>query len=212
MAAMGSGMKDLTLNKVVLISLILTFCLLAGCGGSPEAGVGAGPPDESYAADTEPADTGPADTSDTGGAESESAFIFMTNQTEIAPGGNFAPVLTALGEPTDIFEAPSCAFDGVDRIYYYPGFVINTFPDQGADCVLSVYFTDDSVETQEGIYLGASYDDLISVYGEGLINEAGDMLRFVRGETSLTFLLDGDTVRDISYYFDPAQTLVDMAE
>jgi hypothetical protein len=200
-------MKGLTLNKVVLILLTLTFFLLAGCDESSKAGEGVGSPDESYAADTETADT-----PDTGGAEPDSSFTFMIGQTEIVPGGDFAPVLAALGEPTDIFEAPSCAFDGVDRIYYYPGFVINTFPDRGTDCVLSVYFTDDSVETPEGIYLGASYDDLISVYGEERMNEAGDMLVFVRGETSLAFLLDSDTVRDISYYFDPAQTLVDLAE
>jgi hypothetical protein len=196
------------LNAGLLILILLSICLLSGCGDSAESGAET---DIASGSESESARTELAGTPDAESAKTE-AFVFTTGQTEIRPGDDFSPILAALGEPLDLFEAPSCAFEGVDRIYYYPGFVINTFPEQARDRVLSVYFTDDSAETEEGVYLGASYGDVVSVYGEGSANEAGNMFTFVRGETGLTFLVEDDVVRDISYYFNPAQTLVDLAE
>jgi hypothetical protein len=194
-----------TAHTVILILLSAALCLSSGCGGASDA--------DAETASAPESNPGEENVSAATSVESaEPAFVFTADRTEIVPGGDFASVLAALGEPSDVFEAPSCAFEGVDRIYYYPGFVINTFPDRGKDRVLSVYFTDDSAETQEGAYLGMSYEDLISVYGEGFSNETGDMITFVKGETSLAVLVEDELVRDISYYFDPAQTLVDQAE
>lgn len=60
-----------------------------------------------------------------------------------------APILEKLGEPMEYFEAESCAFEGLDKIYTYSGFELHTYEMKGTDYVASVMFLDDSVSTKK---------------------------------------------------------------
>ena len=64
-------------------------------------------------------------------------------------------VVEELGEADDYFESESCAFEGLDKVYTYPGFTLNTYPVDDKDYVLSVVFRDDTVSTDEGISIEA---------------------------------------------------------
>lgn len=125
-------------------------------------------------------------------------FGFEVNGVSIPMNVDAAPIVEALGEPVEYFEAASCAFQGLDKIYTYNGFEINTYPSEDKDFIASVYFLDDSVTTDKGIYLGASIDDVIAAYGEEYEGVEGEYT-YTLGETTLSFIIEEDSVASITY-------------
>ncbi|MGB8454796.1 MAG: hypothetical protein WCD89_21010 [Anaerocolumna sp.] len=109
-------------------------------------------------------------------------------------------IVEALGEPMDYFEAPSCAFQGLDKIYYYSGFDLSTYPGADGDYISTIDFSDDSVSTKEGIYIGISKDKVTEAYGEDYNGESGS-LTYTKGKTRLTFLIEDNMVTSINYEF-----------
>ena len=81
-------------------------------------------------------------------------YSFTYQGVVISMNAEAAPIIEALGEPIDYFEAPSCAFQGLDKIYYYSGFELGTYPDSDKDYVSYVNLLDDTVSTEQGISLG----------------------------------------------------------
>jgi hypothetical protein len=108
--------------------------------------------------------------------------------------------IDALGKPMDYFEAPSCAFQGLDKIYYYSGFDLSTYPGTDGDYISAIDFSDDSVSTKEGIYIGVSKDKVVEAYGKDYTEEFGSLI-YTKGKTKLTFLMEGDAVASINYDF-----------
>lgn len=178
--------------KKRIISILLSLAALvslAACGGNP--------------AGSSPASGGgSAGSPDSSAPEKGAAFSFAADGAEITVNENMADVLAALGEPQSYFEAESCAFEGLDKTYTYAGFVITTYPDGERDFINSIRLTDDSAATQEGAYIGCTADQVRELYGD-----AGDSLisalSYTNGDTTLNFILDGDTVISIEYL--PAQ-------
>jgi len=107
-------------------------------------------------------------------------------------------LLQQLGEPLGIFEAPSCAFDGIDRIFGFPGIEIRTYPDGDLDRVHTINIMDDSVTTMRGIRLGNSWADVVAAYGSGYEQDI-TMFTFTIDRTTLSFFLEGDMVIGIIY-------------
>lgn len=177
--------------KRSLISLALALGLalsLTACGGgSAPAGGEASPGGESPAAQ--------------GGAapQAAGAYVFTTGDgVTVCVDEDMAQVLSDLGEAQSYFEAESCAFEGLDKTYTYPGFVITTRPDGENDYVNSIRLTDDSVTTAEGVYIGSSEDDVKAAYGEDGGADQG-MLSYTAGGVSLNFILEEGTVISIEY-------------
>ena len=108
-----------------------------------------------------------------------------------------APVLQALGEPASYFEAASCAFEGLDTIYTYNGFEIDTYPAQDKDLVSAVILKDDSVTTAEGICIGDSLEKLLEAYGEAA--QENGMLVYTKDGMKLCFILQDDSIISIEY-------------
>jgi len=106
--------------------------------------------------------------------------------------------LEKLGEPLGVFEAPSCAFDGIDRIFSYPGIQIHTYPKGDDDYVHTISLRDDSVRTQGGICLGLSPNVVVLAYGDDYELENG-MYTYTRGLTTLEFFVEDDMVIGITY-------------
>lgn len=59
-------------------------------------------------------------------------------------------LVAALGELRSCTESPGCAFEGVDRIYYYGGFYLSTSQMDGTQCIQCLWFADDTVATEAG--------------------------------------------------------------
>lgn len=126
------------------------------------------------------------------------AFALTVNNFTIYMDQNIQEVLDAFGEPLGVFELPSCAFDGIDRIFSFPGLQIHTYPLDDSDFVHTVSIRDDSILTQNGIYLGNSWEDVLAAYGSDYDHEFG-MFTFTKGVTKLQFLVEDDMVVAITY-------------
>lgn len=93
-------------------------------------------------------------------------YVFEIDGTVIQMHESAAPVLEALGKETSYFEAESCAFQGLDRMYGYGSYEVVTYERDGDEYVLSVVLYDDTVKTQEGLRLFENRDRVLEIYGE----------------------------------------------
>lgn len=186
----------------ILLALAMVFAL-AACGGDQPSGESQTPPPSQSTQPSgqpggesgQPAGQPSAEPSDPVAAD---AFVFLTGKgNAVSVNQDMTEVLAVEGEPQSYFEAESCAFNGLDKTYTYAGFVISTRPEDGKDLVNSILLTDDSVTTPEGVYIGSSKAAVIAAYGEG--DEVGASLSYTKGDCTLNFIFDGDTVISIEY-------------
>ena len=129
---------------------------------------------------------------------SASGFVFTYNGTEITVDADAAPIVEALGEPNQYFESPSCAAEGIGKLYTYSDFEIQTYPDGDKDLILYVLLRTDNVATAEGIDLSSSRDDIIAAYGEPT-SEATGAMTYEKDGVSLVFIFNGDSLISIEY-------------
>lgn len=173
--------------KKILIFAIIACMMLAGCnsGGSTETTAA---PEETVSAPSTPA---------TEGSETE-GFVFNYNGTEITFHAPAAPIIEALGEPKKYTESTSCAFEGLDKSYYYGSFYLDTYPVEEEDFVYGWWFADDSVTTEEGIYIGATQAEVEAAYGADTYNGTNAYI-VTRGSGTLTVILEEGVVTSIQY-------------
>jgi len=195
--------------KLVILLISAIFALTA-CGdgqavNAPEettpvpeqssnaADVSTPPDNEIPEVDTpEPIDEEPAEEPD---------FALLFNDFLIEMDQDITYVISALGEPLNIFEAPSCAFDGIDRVFLYPGVQLHTYPVGDDDFIHTISIRDDSLRTTEGrVVLGSSLQTMLDAYGDEYVHETG-MYTFTRGRTTLQFFIDDGIVTGITYGF-----------
>lgn len=128
----------------------------------------------------------------------ETGYVFEYKGTAIKMNADMAALLTALGEADSYFESPSCAFQGMDKVYTYGSIVITTYPEGGKDYVYTVELKDDLVKTPEGISIGSSRSAVTAAYGTPA-QESDTSLVFRKDDSELTFIIDGDSVKNILY-------------
>lgn len=133
-----------------------------------------------------------------GNASGGKGYTFSYNGTVIEIDADAAPILDKLGEPVSYFEAPSCAFEGMDKTYTYNGFELDTYPTGDKDFVSTIVLKDDSVTTPEGICIGDTREKLLQAYPDGGTEENG-MLVYERDGMKLCFILKEDEVASIEY-------------
>lgn len=125
-------------------------------------------------------------------------FTFTHNGTQIMLNADAIPIIDALGEPKSYTEEPSCAFDGMDKTYYYGSFYLSTYPLDGKDYVYSIWFVDDSVATVEGARIGNTQEEVEAVYGADCFNGTNAYTQ-IREGSKLTILLTDGLVSSIQY-------------
>ena len=135
---------------------------------------------------------------DTNKATEPKGYVFEYNGVKIGMDMEAAPIISALGEADSYFEAPSCAFEGLDKTYSYGSFEIDTYEQDGKDYISTVFFCDDLIETPEGVCLFETKADMIKAYGEGFKEEFG-MLVYEKEGMKLKFILEGDEITSIEY-------------
>lgn len=173
--------------KLLMVSaaLVLSF---AACGGDAGSNADDG---ESKAEENVPADSSKE--------ESAKGFVFVYQDVTVSIDALAAPVVDALGEPASYFEAASCAFEGLDKMYTYNSVEIDTYPDEnGVDRISNIILKDDMVETPEGVCLFETKADMIAAYGENYKDENG-LLVYEKDGMKLCFILDGDEIISIEY-------------
>lgn len=194
-------------RMIRILAVLLGVCML---GSTLSAGCGAdqGPADTETAAqgdgettDDDAPDKNAAGENNGGGDEDRetgSGYVFESNGVEIAVDMEMSPIADALGEPDSYYEQPSCAAEGIAKIYTYPGFQIQTYPDGERDLIACIILKDDSVSTPEGIDLSMTKDDIISVYGTEY-EETDTAMIYEQGGGKLCFIMDGYDIASIEY-------------
>lgn len=119
------------------------------------------------------------------------------NDTLIAVNSDTHVIIENLGEPVSIFEAPLCASDGINRQYTYPHINISAYVIGGEERIFSVVFTDDLISTEEGISIGDSENDVISIYGAPIESEGE--LHYEGAGMLLEFIIHDGVVEGIRY-------------
>lgn len=130
--------------------------------------------------------------------QSSAGYTFTYKGTTVAMDADAAPVLEKLGEPTSYYEAASCAFEGLDKMYTFSGFEVDTYPTDDKDFVSSVILKDDSVSTEEGVCIGDSREKVLEAYGDA--SKDGDgLMEYEKDGMKLCFILQDDAVASIEY-------------
>lgn len=107
-------------------------------------------------------------------------------------------VIQGLGEPDSYFEAPSCAFQGIDKMYTYSHFEIDTYPDGDMDKISMILFLDDLVSTPEGICIGMTKEDMEKAYGTDYEVSSG-FYRYTKDNMKLSFIIEDGEITSIEY-------------
>ena len=128
----------------------------------------------------------------------EGNFAFKSSDVVITIDDEAEVILNKLGEPMKYFEAPSCAYQGLDKTYYYNGFEVTTYTDKGKDYIANILLVDDSVTTDEGIYIGSSKDDVVNAYGSEYVESTGQY-SYSKGDSELQFIFENNLVISILY-------------
>lgn len=178
--------------KKILLLIMVMMLAFTGCGGQKQDNDNTNQNNETNESNTS------GDSSDASQQGHTQGYVFEYNGVTIPMNVDAAPILENLGESMDYFEAPSCAFQGLDKIFYYSGFELNTYPQGNKDYVSSVNILDDTVTTKEGLYLGASLEEVIDVYGDNYTEENG-FYTYTKGDSKLTFVVENDVVESITY-------------
>jgi len=194
----------------IIIATLAVFVLSACGGGQPEGGsqmmtTGSQGGQSGASGTPAPAQPGtstqPGSTQSTGDAETPD-FALRVGEFLIEMNQDMDLALAALGEPGRVFEEPSCAFDGIDRVFGYPDMQIHTYPVGNADHIHTIMFLNDLIRTTEGRIRirHSSLQDVIDAYGDDFVHEAG-MYTYTRGLTTLEFFIDDGIVEGITYGF-----------
>lgn len=184
----------------ITAALIIAALVLAGCGTKARDAEDPGKTNTDQG--TGKTSGGNADVKEGTGTGEEGIikdYPFVYGGVTIHMNTDAAPVLIALGEPLEYFEAESCAFKGLDKTYFYSGIELTTYPkDADTDYISSVNFKDDSVSTPEGIYIGSSLSDMLTAYGEDN-TVSGNSYTYTLGNSSMVFVVEDDEVAAITY-------------
>jgi len=133
-------------------------------------------------------------------AAAEDGFVFVFNNVRVVMGAPSENIITSLGEYRSRRVEPSCAFEGYDVTYIYNDFYIECFQFDDNFYVHVVDFTNDNVRTAEGLYIGAGFDDMVKLYGDGFRRDF-NMHIYERNGTELKILVEDGVVVQITYYF-----------
>lgn len=159
------------MKRIFALTLAVTL-LLCGCGKS-------------------------ADNNDKGG---DNAAAVTLGEVTLTVGGTLtADQKTALGEPTSVSEAPSCHYEGMDTVYVYDGFSVQTYRNGDADAIAVITVESDAYPTAKGIKVGDTAEAVAKAYGDPVEETKYYAVYNPTDKVTLTFELDNDTVAVILY-------------
>ena len=125
-------------------------------------------------------------------------YLFTYNGTEFGVDMAVDTVLAKLGEPKSKYTSASCAFGGLDTVYYYSSIQISTNDELGYERIYSIYLEDDLVSTQKNICVGSTVSAVKAAYGEPT-SETDNALTYEKDGMSLKSNLKDGAVSTILY-------------
>ena len=171
-----------------IICLLLAALLLTACTAAPQ-----GNPDLQITRGTEPkGDDEVITTTAETTKEDDQVFYFMAGDVMVIPGTAFDATKVSY---EDVYEVPSCAGEGTDKMYINSSYEITAFHDGKNEITYCVTFVTPDAKTPEGLCLGDEMSKAVTLYGQ--YRENGDAWIFTRGNTQLWVLRENDMVASI---------------
>ena len=113
--------------------------------------------------------------------------------------GNADGLISSLGNPNDVIEAPGCLSNGADqKIYYYSGIEVSCYVMNGSETVYDITIIGAGYSTPKGISVGSSRSDVEAGYGKG--DGGSSTVIYGSADFGLYIFYNGDTVSTIDYY------------
>lgn len=181
----GGGDK---MKKLAAVLMMAGMLLVTGCGDNEKV---IGGDVQNQGSSNVQADNQGSQTAQVKG------YVFVSGGVTIGVDVDAAPIIEKLGEPDSYYEAASCAFEGLDKMYTYKGFEIDTYPNGDADYVSAVIFKDDSIKTPEGVGLGDTAEEVEKAYGNNAA--ANGTLEYEKDGMKLCFIVKDDEVVSVEY-------------
>ncbi len=178
-----------------LICIILLLCLLLAACGEADPGPGTQGSNDSTVSST---DSTPSGTQSGSSTPVASGYVFSYQDVSIQMNAAAGDIIKSLGEPKGYTEEASCAFDGLDKTYYYGSFYLQTYPLEGIDYVYRLWIVEDSVATPEGLYIGAPQAMVEQLYGSEGYNGTNAYI-LIKDTCKLTVILTDGAVSSIQY-------------
>ncbi len=187
---------------ITVLCTVSLVAMLTACGGSDEKVIEKNPTQASQEANNKATQDNGGEVQNTQKEEvkdtAPKGYVFKQGDVIVEIDAEATPIVQALGEPISYFEAASCAFEGLDKMYTYNSFEVDTYPIEDKDYISAIIFKDDSITTAEGIAIGETKAGVEAVYGTDY-EEQGSMLVYQKDGMKLSFIFDGDTVTSIQY-------------
>lgn len=172
------------------IALAFAFCLslsLVACGGSDDT--------------TKAPEETKAPVASNTGSYTGKGYALTIDGKDVQIGMSGEDMLALLGEANSVFEAPSCAGEGIDYTYTYAGgsVEITTVPNaQGVNLIDAIVLKDDLISTPEGISLTMTLADVTAAYGDGYTT-SGNAYVYAQDGMQLQFIIENDEITSIQY-------------
>ncbi|HHT45572.1 MAG TPA: hypothetical protein GXZ89_08795 [Fastidiosipila sp.] len=125
-------------------------------------------------------------------------YAFSHNSVLVQPTAPADDSRTLLDQALETGEAPSCAFEGLDKVYYFDGFEIQSGLVNNVEMITGVILVDQTVETREGLRIGMSKDEMLRIYGDDYRESFGQYI-YEDDDVELILIVFNDEVISISY-------------
>lgn len=180
-----------------ILALVLALCLTA-CQEEPANTTTKGPDPTGEATLGCTETTGPAQTDPVGTTAAPAAisFSFVYDNKELVPGAAFD--VAALPQASFVYEVPSCAIEGTDKVYNYQTIEVTVFDDGTGPVIYSIFVVDANTSTPEGLYLGDDISRMTELYGKDYQVD-GSQYTYTNEEVMLVILIKNDFVSSIEY-------------
>lgn len=173
-----------TMAVVAMATTVLACMMMTGCAKeTPDAPANGGSDVSTPSGDNNTAVKG---------------YTFESNGVTIAVDMDIKEVVDDLGDTVNYFEQPSCAAEGIAKIYTYASYEVQTYPDKDVDRVACIILKDDNVATKEGADLSMTKSKIIEIYGDDY-SETDTCIKYEKDGMSLQFILDGEDLLSIEY-------------
>lgn len=196
------------MNKKILLVCCIAAGMLTGCGSDTKViegevqTMGNGTAAEEAGAEGIEASGQVTGETDSQAAQTEASYkgyAFLYEGVAIEMDAAAEPIVEQLGESDFYFEAPSCAFEGIDKLYTYRSFELDTYPMNDKDYVSAIVFKDDMITTAEGVGIGDTEEKLTQTYGGGWTEENG-MRVYEKDKMKLCFILEEERIISVEYH------------
>lgn len=194
-------------SKILQAAMILGMAIcICGCGSAANTDADADQSANMQTQDVESEGNTPKeDGGDMENSETDQSgnvvngYAFEINGVTVQVDMDMDELAARLGESKSIFEAPSCAGEGISYIYNFTSYEIETYPAaDGKNRIGFIVLKDDTVATAEGIDLSMTKEDIIQVYGENY-EENGSQITYEKDGTKLNFIYEGNNIISIEY-------------